>query len=163
MALTVKEWIVWLQHHFAGVVRSANPIHRQIHPRPQFCCSSAAFRSFRPPWLFQKCQMACSLRMETVIGGLGILTTHNHHGFIHTFWKIMEMPAEPLALLQSCLYLIPLLIRLTFLTRRRGRLFVEIPLTTSANSVSSTSEGSAAGGRAGDTVVLRGEVRIEKV
>ena len=58
----------------------------------------------------------------------------------------------------SLVYLIPLLIRPTFLTRRwEGRLLfvVEIPLTTSANSVSSTSEGSAAGGRAGDTVVLR--------
>ena len=56
----------------------------------------------------------------------------------------------------SLVYLIPLLMRSTFLTRREGRLlFVEIPLTTSANSVSSTSEGSAAGGRAGETVVLR--------
>ena len=70
----------------------------------------------------------------------------------------MEMPTEPL--LQFCLYLIPLLIRLTFLTRRRGRLFVGIPLTTSANSVSSTSEGSAAGGRAGETVVLREESEV---
>ena len=34
-------------------------------------------------------------------------------------------------------------------------MFVEIPLTTSANSVSSTREGSAAGGRAGETVVLK--------
>ena len=40
-------------------------------------------------------------------------------------------------------------------------MFVEIPLTTSANSVSSTSEGSAAGGRAGETVVL-GRERIFK-
>ena len=60
-----------------------------------------------------------------------------------------------LQLLQSFVYLIPLLIRSTFLTRRKGRLFVEIPLTTSANSVSSTREGSAAGGRAGETVVLK--------
>ena len=103
--------------------------------------------------------MACSLRMEAVIFRIKY-NTNRGTLFIHfgrswnTCWCCGEMPTL-LQLLQSFVYLIPLLIRSTFLTRRKGRLFVEIPLTTSANSVSSTREGSAAGGRAGETVVLK--------
>ena len=105
--------------------------------------------------------MACSLRMEAVICGLKILTTQS--SWLYSY--ILEDHGTHVSAGVKCrqshcyslVYLIPLLMRSTFLTRKKGRLlwFVEIPLTTSANSVSSTSEGSAAGGRAGETVVLR--------
>ena len=104
--------------------------------------------------------MACSLRMEAVIFRIKVRTTQT--GGLYSY--ILEDHGTHVGAVVKCrhycncyslVYLIPLLIRSTFLTRRKGRLFVEIPLTTSANSVSSTREGSAAGGRAGETVVLK--------